>query len=79
MSELVTISIQDYIADVRFNRPEKMNALSHDMMAAIAQALETLSENRSVRVVCFQEKEKHFVPGLILKAFQPCNPDQVGQ
>jgi len=26
MTELVTIDIQDHIADVRLNRPEKMNA-----------------------------------------------------
>ena len=32
MSELVKISIENHVADVRFNRPEKYNALSFDMI-----------------------------------------------
>jgi len=33
--ELVTIDIQDGVADVRLNRPENYNALSSDMFKAI--------------------------------------------
>lgn len=64
MSELVTISIEDHIADVRLNRPEKMNALSFDMMAAIANALETLSGNNSIRVVVLSGEGRAFCAGL---------------
>ena len=38
MSDLVTIDIKDHVADVRFNRPEKMNAINPDMWKAIFEA-----------------------------------------
>ena len=69
MTELVTISTKDHIADVRLNRPKKMNALNPDMMAAIAQALETLSENRSVRVVVLSGEGRAFCAGLDFESF----------
>ncbi len=42
MPELVTIAIENHVADVRFNRPDKYNALSHDMIAAMAGAINKL-------------------------------------
>ena len=42
MSERVTISIRNGIADVRFNRPEKRNALDGEQFLAIADAGERL-------------------------------------
>lgn len=68
MSELIKISIKDHIADVRFNRPEKMNALSHDMMEVVAEALESLSKNRSVRVVVLSGEGKAFCAGLDMES-----------
>lgn len=68
MPELVTISIQDHIADVRFNRPEKMNALSHDMMVAIAEVLETLSVDKTVRVVVLSGEGRAFCAGLDMES-----------
>jgi len=38
MSELVIVNIENHVADVRLNRPEKYNALSSDMFAAITAA-----------------------------------------
>ncbi len=38
MSERVSISIRDGIADVKFNRPEKMNALDDAMFRGIIDA-----------------------------------------
>ena len=35
MSELVTVNIENHIADVRLNRPDKYNALSPGMFAAV--------------------------------------------
>ena len=38
MSDLVTIDLKDHVADVRLNRPEKMNAINPDMWKAIFEA-----------------------------------------
>ena len=38
MSERVTVTIADGIADVRFNRPDKRNALDGEQFAAIEAA-----------------------------------------
>jgi len=40
MSELVTITVTDHVADVRLNRPEKMNALSMALLEALTDAAE---------------------------------------
>ena len=42
MSERVTISVENHIADVRFNRPDKMNALDAEQIDAIVEAGEKL-------------------------------------
>ena len=51
MSELVTVSVDRHVADVRLNRPEKYNALSWEMMRAIDGALKRLAAEKSVRAV----------------------------
>ena len=51
MSDLVTIDVQDHVADVRLNRPEKMNAVNRDMWRAIGEAGEALIGDRAVRAV----------------------------
>jgi enoyl-CoA hydratase/carnithine racemase len=70
MSDLVTIEIQDHIADVRLNRPEKMNALNQGMWKAITQAGEQLSDNREVRAVVLSGNGRCFCAGLDMASFQ---------
>jgi enoyl-CoA hydratase/carnithine racemase len=69
MSELVTISIDNHVADVRFNRPEKYNALSHDMITAMADAINRLSTMSDVRVVVISGEGKGFCAGLDFENF----------
>jgi len=38
MNNVVDIHIENHIADVRLNRPEKMNALNEDMFQSIINA-----------------------------------------
>ena len=38
MSDYVTINIEDGVADVRLNRPEKLNAVDGKMFRAIVEA-----------------------------------------
>ena len=63
MADLVSIEIQDHIADVRLNRPEKMNAISNEMWTAITKAGEELSTNREVRAVVLSGNGRAFCAG----------------
>lgn len=62
--ELVTIDMQDGVADVRLNRPQKYNALSPEMFAAIVAAGEQLSADHGVRAVVLSGNGPGFCAGL---------------
>lgn len=68
MSDRVTINISDGIADVRFNRPEKRNALDGAQFAAIVQAGESLKTNKKVRAVVVSGEGASFCAGLDLSS-----------
>ncbi|MCB1646808.1 MAG: crotonase/enoyl-CoA hydratase family protein [Pseudomonadales bacterium] len=71
MSDLVTIDIsEDGIADVRFNRVDKYNALSPEMFQAIISAGEDLAKNKSVRVVVISGNGRGFCATLDMASMQ---------
>jgi enoyl-CoA hydratase/carnithine racemase len=70
MADLVSIEIQDHIADVHLNRPEKMNAINNEMWKAITDAGEALSENREVRAVVLSGNGRAVCAGLDMASFQ---------
>jgi enoyl-CoA hydratase/carnithine racemase len=52
MNDRVTITmLEDGIADVRMNRPDKMNALDPAQWAALVDAIDTLKATEGLRVV----------------------------
>ncbi|MEY2591528.1 MAG: hypothetical protein QOJ67_3512, partial [Acidimicrobiaceae bacterium] len=51
MSDRVTISIDGGVADVRLNRPDKLNAVDVAMFRALVDAGEALKSDPSVRAV----------------------------
>ena len=64
MADLVTIDVNDGVADVRLNRPEKYNALSRDMFKAIIEAGEALMDAGDVRAVVLSGNGPGFCAGL---------------
>jgi enoyl-CoA hydratase/carnithine racemase len=70
MSERITITISDGIADVRLNRPDKINALDQAMFHAIADTGEELKGDRTVRVVVLSGEGRGFCAGLDFSSFQ---------
>jgi enoyl-CoA hydratase/carnithine racemase len=70
MSDLVTITKVDGVADVRLNRPDKYNALSPDMFEAIVAAGESLLDAKDVRVVVLSGNGRGFCAGLDVSSFQ---------
>ena len=70
MSDRVLTTITDGIADVRLNRPDKLNAIDGAMFQALADAGEALKGDRSVRVVVLSGEGRGFCAGLDFGAFQ---------
>jgi enoyl-CoA hydratase/carnithine racemase len=64
MDDRVRVSIHNGVADVRLNRPDKMNALDPAMFQAIADTGARLSNDRGVRVVVLSGEGRAFCAGL---------------
>lgn len=69
MTDLVTIDRKDGVADVRLNRPEKYNALSPEMFAAITEAGESLMDASDIRAVVLSGNGRGFCSGLDFASF----------
>jgi enoyl-CoA hydratase/carnithine racemase len=69
MSDRVTVSIVDGIADVRFNRADKRNALDGEQFAAIEEVGESLKSAEGVRVVVLSGAGESFCAGLDFSMF----------
>jgi enoyl-CoA hydratase/carnithine racemase len=70
MSDRVTITVEAGVADVRLNRPDKLNALDPAMFAAIAEAGETVKADPGVRAVVLSGEGRAFCAGLDFSSFQ---------
>lgn len=80
MTELVTVDINaNGVADLRFNRAEKYNALSVKMFEAITEAGESLMDNKSVRAVVVSGNGRGFCAGLDFSGFQSMAGDSQDQ
>ena len=64
----VTLSTEDNIAFVTFNRAEKRNALDMAMFKSIEQISRRLRHNRQIRAVIVQGKGEDFCSGLDVKS-----------
>jgi enoyl-CoA hydratase/carnithine racemase len=69
MSERVSCTVSDGVADVRLTRPEKRNALDRAMFSAIIDAAEQVQGDRSVRAVVLSGEGKAFCAGLDTSLF----------
>lgn len=69
MSDRVLVSIADGVADVRFNRPDKRNALDNAQFRAIAEAGERLKTEPGVRAVVVSGEGASFCAGLDFSVF----------
>ena len=64
MSDRVTISIADQIADVRLDRADKMNAIDPAMFTGIGAAIDGLADRKDIRCVVLSGEGKSFCAGL---------------
>ena len=70
MSDRVSVEVSGHVADVRLNRPDKMNALDPAMFAALVEAGEALKSDPSVRAVVLSGEGRAFCAGLDFGSFQ---------
>ena len=70
MSTPVTLSIENHIAHVCLNRPEKWNAINEDMFKALAEVGEEICNNNTVRAVVLSGEGESFCAGIDLEIMQ---------
>ncbi len=63
MQQLVTCVIADGVADVRLNRPDKLNALSPASFVRLGEVLEDVTDDPSVSVVVLRGEGRAFAAG----------------
>ena len=69
-TESIITNLENSWLTISFNRPEKRNALSRQLIMDIFQILETVSDDRSVRGITFRGQGGTFCAGADLKEFQ---------
>ncbi|MDY0106672.1 enoyl-CoA hydratase [Paenacidovorax caeni] len=65
--ETLGLALQDHIATVRLNRPEKANAMNATMWQEIRQAFQWVDETPEARVAVLQAEGKYFTAGIDLQ------------
>ncbi len=70
MSDRVTLAVDGGIADVRLNRPDKLNALDLAMFQGLVDVGERLKGDGAVRVVVLSGEGRGFCAGLDFSSFQ---------
>jgi enoyl-CoA hydratase/carnithine racemase len=69
MADRVTIDVDGGVADVRLNRPDKMNALDAAMFTALVEAGDAIAADRRVRAVVLSGEGRGFCAGLDIASF----------
>ncbi len=65
--ETLIVEIEDYVALIRLNRPEALNAINAKLMAELADAVTAADANDSVRCIVLTGSEKAFAAGADIK------------
>ncbi|MBO2457650.1 crotonase/enoyl-CoA hydratase family protein [Actinomadura violacea] len=64
MTDRISLTVQDGVADVRLNRPDKLNALDMATFEALAETAGALAAEASVRAVVLSGEGRAFCAGL---------------
>lgn len=70
MGDRIDIRIDEHIAEVMLNRPEKFNALDLDTFDALDEAARTIEAESSVRAVVLHGAGENFCAGIDLSVMQ---------
>lgn len=64
-----TLDINDGIAHIRFNRPEKANSMIGEFWTELPDAVNDISDNARARVIVLSAEGKHFTSGMDISVF----------
>lgn len=70
VQDRITIEVVDGVADVRLDRPDKMNAVDGAMFAALVEAADVCADDRSIRAIVLSGEGRGFCAGLDFSSFQ---------
>lgn len=65
--DTLLLSIENHIAHVRFNRPQRANALNQTAWDELRRVFERLDEDDTVRAIILSGEGKHFCSGIDLE------------
>ncbi|MCW5878900.1 MAG: enoyl-CoA hydratase/isomerase family protein [Anaerolineales bacterium] len=71
---LILVEIDSSVALVTLNRPDALNALSPEMLGSLAETLENLDRDESVRVMVLSGGQSVFAAGADIKAMASASP-----
>ncbi|MDZ7629676.1 MAG: crotonase/enoyl-CoA hydratase family protein [Parvularculaceae bacterium] len=64
-----TVTIEDKIAHIRFNRPEKANSMIPEFWREFPEAVDKISNDGEARVIVISAEGKHFTSGMDISVF----------
>ncbi len=68
--DLVLLAIDGAIARITLNRPERLNALDHELALALATTLESLEQNSTLRAITLMGAGRMFMAGGDITVFK---------
>ncbi len=71
-----TLSIEDKIGHLQFNRPEALNTLVPELWSELPRAVRQLDDAGTVRALIISSTGKHFTAGMDLSAFAALAPER---
>lgn len=78
-AQFLEVNVERHIATVWLNRPEKMNALSTEMLSELTKTFDAISDDREIRVVVLRGRGKAFCTGADTTERPQMTPAQVRQ
>ena len=69
-STFFVCSVEDGIAHIEMNRPDKANSMSPDFWEDLPRLLDDMDHNPDIRAIVLSGRGKHFTGGMDLAAFQ---------
>ncbi len=78
MSQRISVSFEEGVADVRLSRPEKLNALDQAMFEGLLQTGTELASNRALRAVVLSGEGRAFCAGLDFSGFASMASEERG-
>lgn len=74
MTASIAVQMKGRVAEIRLNRPERLNALDPDMAAALRSTIKKLASREDVRCVCIAGSGPAFMAGGDLSYFKQLQP-----